>query len=226
MITSGMAVLTPRFASLDGEKEHTELERLFLRSLSVSAVLAFGVSMLAIIFGGRFITWWVGEEFTKAIPVLRIIAIAYGFALSQNPSINLMYALKKHHYYAVATIIEAVANIVISILLAPRYGIIGVAIGTMIPALILKMIVMPVYMSKIMSIRIISYLKPLVTPCILAGLMIVLANILGVFEFLDECRPIVFLLCGITTGLGFLITSYLLSQIINPWLTDEKTGQA
>lgn len=226
LVTSGMGVLVPRFAALDGVKEHTKLQSLFLRSLSLSAILAFGSSMLAIIFGGRFITWWVGKEFDGAIPVLMIIAIAYAFALSQNPSIGLMYALKKHHYYAIATIIEAVANVVLSILLAPKYGIIGVALGTAIPMLIVKVFVMPVYMSRIVGINILSYLKPFVTPCILAGFMIVLSHILGAFKFLGECKPIVFLGCGILTGLFFLVVVLVITRMINQWLTCEKRSQA
>ena len=226
LISSGMGVLTPRFAALYGAKEHTELENLFFRSLFVSALLAFGVSMLAVIFGGRFITWWVGKEFIRAIPVLWIIAIAYAFALSQNPGICLMYALKKHHYYAIATIIEAVANVVLSILLAPKYCIIGVALGTLIPMLIVKVFVMPVYMSRIVGINIMSYLKPFAIPCMLAGLMIALSHILGAFEFLSECTLIVFLSCGIVAGLVFLAVTLVITQMIKPWLTFEKRSQA
>ena len=211
LIASGMGVLTPRFATLDGAKERAKLQSLFLRSLSVSALLAFGASMLAIIFGGRFITWWVGKEFAGAIPVLWIIATAYAFALSQNPAIGLMFGLKKHHYYAIATIIEAVANVVLSILLAPKYGIVGVALGTMIPMLIIKILVMPVYMSKIVGISILSYLKPFVIPATLAGLMVVLSHAIGALEFLDKCKPIVFLGCGIVAGLIFLAAVFVIT---------------
>jgi len=173
LIATGMGVLTPRFAALDGANEHAKLQGLFLRSLSVSALLAFGASMLAIIFGGRFITWWVGKEFAGAIPVLWIIATAYAFALSQNPAIGLMYALKKHHYYAIATVIEAVANVVLSILLAPKYGIIGVALGTMIPMLIVKILVMPVYVSRIAGIAIWQYVKRIIVPLIIGTVIVV-----------------------------------------------------
>jgi O-antigen/teichoic acid export membrane protein len=137
-----------------------------------------------------------------------------------------MYALKKHHYYAITTIIEAVSNVVLSILLAPKYGIIGVALGTAIPMLIVKVFVMPVYMSRIVGINILTYLKPFVTPCILAGFMIVLSHILGAFKLLGECKPIVFLGCGILAGLFFLVVVLVITRMINQWLTCEKRSQA
>lgn len=202
LIATGMGVLTPRFAALDGANEHAKLQGLFLRSLSVSALLAFGASMLAIIFGGRFITWWVGKEFAGAIPVLWIIATAYAFALSQNPAIGLMYALKKHHYYAIATVIEAVANVVLSILLAPKYGIVGVALGTAIPMLVVKIIVQPIYVSKIIDIGLLDYAKIIVVPAVIALAMSVVAYGVGVMTNWKELSVgkliVVFLLVGLT----------------------------
>ena len=226
LVTTGMRVLTPRFAALDGAKEHTRLQSLFLRSLPVSALLAFGASMLTIIFGARFITWWVGEEFAGAIPVLWIIAAAYAFALSQNPSIGLMYALNKHRYYAVATMIEAIANVTLSILLVSRYGIIGVALGTAIPMLIIKVLVMPIYVSRVVGVSILSYAKPFMIPSILAGLMVVLSHIMGASEFLDKCKPIVFLGCGIVAGLLFLTVVFVITRMIDLRLACEKGRQA
>jgi len=180
LIVAGMSVLTPRFAALDGARERAKLQDLFMRSLLVSAVLSFGVCMFIFIFGGRFIVFWVGEGFTDAIPVLWILTIAYAVALSQNPGIGLMYALKKHHFYAAVTIIEAIANVILSILLAPKYGIIGVALGTAIPMLVVKLFVQPIYISGISGITIWNYAKPFILPATMAFIMVILAYNLGI----------------------------------------------
>jgi O-antigen/teichoic acid export membrane protein len=201
LVGTGMGVLKPRFAALDGAKEHRKLQSLFLRSLSVSAVLGFGASMLGIVFGGRFILLWVGDEFTEAIPVLWILATAYAFALSQAPGIGLMYALNKHHLYAIATIIEGIANVILSITLASNYGIIGVALGTAIPMLVVKIIVQPVYVSKIIDIGLLDYAKTIVVPAVIALAMSVIAYGVGVMRDWEELSVgnliVVFLLVGL-----------------------------
>jgi len=228
IITAGMSVLVPRFAALDGAKENAKLQSLFMRSMSVSAVLGFGAGMMAIIFGGRFIILWVGKEFTGAvpvtgaIPVLWILAISYAFALSQAPGINLMYALNKHYYYAVVTILEAGANVIISILLAPKYGIIGVAFGTAIPMLTVKLFVQPIYVAHIVGISIWDYIKRIIIPATLAGLMIGMAYSLGNVISLDKYSLAGFVTWGIISGLIFVGIVFVVFRQVGFWLPVGK----
>ena len=157
-IASGtQRVLTPRFASMDGQDKRGQLQRLFLKSLSIAAFLSCGVGTLIMVFGKKFVLLWVGTDFLDAVPVLWVLAVAYSIALAQNPGISLVYALKKHHFFAGANIVEGVANVALSIYLAPRYGILGVAIGTAVPMLIIKLFVQPVYVSRIIGISLTRY---------------------------------------------------------------------
>ena len=50
-INSGIGVMTPRFARLEGVEKQGQLVHLFLNSLFVGAVLAFGAGMAAFLFG-------------------------------------------------------------------------------------------------------------------------------------------------------------------------------
>jgi len=225
LVVAGMSVLTPRFAALDGAKKNEKLRSLFLRSLSISALLGFGAAMLAIIFGGRFIVFWVGEEFTGAIPVLWILAIPYAFALSQNPGISVMYALNKHKFYAIATLIEGLANLILSIILVRQYGILGVALGTAIPMLIVKICVQPIYVSRIIGITIAHYSKPIIIPAITVGAIIGLARGSGIMIFLDKFSLVEFVICGIVTGLVFVGIVLVASRQLGLGLIVGRSGQ-
>lgn len=171
IVASGMGVLAPRFASLDGSDNRGELKETFLLALSISSFISCGVALLLLLFGRAFILLWVGKDFTAAVPVLTILTVSYAFALSQNPAISLMYALNKHRYYAVVTMIEAIANILLSILLARQYGIIGVALGTAIPMILIKFFVQPIYVSRIIELRLREYAKML-APSFAVSMMI------------------------------------------------------
>jgi O-antigen/teichoic acid export membrane protein len=174
-VTAGLSALTPRLAALDGMGEKNKTKALFLKSLSVSSFLAFGAGMIAVIFGENFIYWWVGKEFSEASSVLVILAGVSAFGLTQNPAIGLLYALNKHKKYAIATIIEAVFNVALSLLLISKYGIIGVAIGTAIPMLVSKIFIMPIYASKAIEIPLSIYLKPSIWPAATSMLIVILA---------------------------------------------------
>ena len=166
--------------------ENKKIKTLFLKALSISSFLAFGAGMTAIIFGERFIFWWVGKEFTEAYSVLIILAGAGAFALTQNPAIGLLYALNKHKAYAIATIIEAICNVTLSLILVSKYGLIGVAIGTAIPMLISKILVMPIYASRAIEIPLSTYLKTSMWPAVTSILIVTLAYTTPLHENLPE----------------------------------------
>jgi O-antigen/teichoic acid export membrane protein len=180
LVTAGLGVLTPRFAALDGHGDHAEVRRLLVRSLTVSSTLAFGASMMAIIFGKSFILWWMGRDALGAVPILWILATGGAFALAQNPAIGFMYAVNKHYLYAIATILEAIANLTLSILLVYRYGSVGVALGTLIPMLLVKVLVMPVYVSRIAGMPLLDYVKPMLPACLVGTTLTLGAVLTGI----------------------------------------------
>ena len=171
--TGTQAVLTPRFSLLDGKGEKAQLQQLFLKSLSITAFISFAIGSVLICFGKQIIVLWVGKEFISAVPILIILASSYTIALAQSTGIGLMYALKKHHYFAGASLIEGIANVALSIYLAPRYGIIGVAIGTAVPMLLIKIFLQPIYVSKIIGIPLMSYWKELLPAFIVAFVVVI-----------------------------------------------------
>lgn len=167
LIGTASSVLTPRFASIDAHGDKAEMRRLFMKAISVTAPLSFGICALAVILGGQFINIWVGRNFLESMPVLWVLAGGYAFALAQNPTLGLLYATNKHRYYAWQNLAEGAANLALSLMLVGRYGILGVALGTAIPMLIIKLIVQPVYTARILGMSYARLMLPLV-PSLLA----------------------------------------------------------
>ncbi len=172
------AVCTPRFATLDGIGDREQLRKLFLRSLSVAAVLSCAAGTLGMVLGRSFIALWVGPRFSGAAVVLHILVPCYALALAQNTGISVMYALRKHHFFAVACVVEGLANVALSIYLAPRFGIAGVAMGTALPMLAMKLLAQPVYVSRIVGVSLSQYWRHLAPPLCL-GAAVVLLHRLG-----------------------------------------------
>lgn len=214
LIYSAMKVLTPRFSKLFGAGEKEKLKILFIRSLAISTFFSFGVVLLAFTLGARFIYLWVGEGFKDAIPVLWILLTAYSIELAQNPAGGLLKSINKHLVIAIAQIIEAMANLTLSILLAPQYGIMGVALGTAIPMIIVKLFVQPIYITRIMKINIFHYYKSILIHGALVVVLICAAFYTGIImneEVLTGINALVYIIiAGIIIGGIYLASSLVI----------------
>ena len=215
LVVTGMGVLTPRFAALEGENDQKQLQRLLVKALTISSFLSFGACLAAIVFGKQFILWWVGGDFSEAVPVLWILSPGVACALAQNPAIVFMYALNKHHFYAVATIVEAVANLTLSIILVRRYGIVGVALGTLVPMLIVKILVMPVYVSRVAGVNLRRYVESLLPSAVAAIAIGLGAYSLGIVTR-GTTTLHVMLLSGMCTAALYVGTWSLIMRVHRP----------
>lgn len=179
LATAAMNVLNPRFAILHGGGDTDAMRRLFSRATLLSSFLAFGCGMGLWVFGAAFIDLWVGSPFEESATVLNALAFPFAVALSQVPGIHLMYATKTHHVYALATVLEAAANLALSIVLVRRFGILGVAIGTAVPLLLVKVFVQPVYVSRIVGLSLWQYARLLLPSALLSLLLCAVAFLSG-----------------------------------------------
>lgn len=163
-----ISVFTARFSHLDGEGKSEELRRLFFKSLSIAAFLSFAIATPLLILADQFVLLWANHEFLSVLPALWLLTIAYAIMLSQSTGIAMMYALHKHQLFAIISLLEGLSNLALSIYLAPKYGILGVAWGTIIPMLIIKIFIQPWYIGKILHISVLAYLWQLLPPLLLA----------------------------------------------------------
>jgi O-antigen/teichoic acid export membrane protein len=124
-------------------------------SMMVSSFIAFGL----IAWGKPFITRWMGPRYTDAYLPLVLLVLGFVVALWQNPSIGVLYSFAKHKYYALFNSVEAIANLGLSVWLVHRYGIVGVAMGTFIPMLVMKIIVQPIYVCAVTGFSYGAYIR-------------------------------------------------------------------
>jgi O-antigen/teichoic acid export membrane protein len=149
-----VGVLMPVLSMQKSVSDYAGFERSYFSgtrvALASSAFIAFGM----IAWSRDFVTLWMGAAFTDIYPVIVILSIAVFLETSQATSVNALYASLHQKAYAVLNISEALANLVLSILLARPYGMIGVAIGTLIPSIVFRGIVQPIVVQRVLNIKI------------------------------------------------------------------------
>lgn len=140
--------LTPLFTKYYAEGDNEAIRSKLLLATKVNTILAAFGGGLIIIVGESFLTRWVGTQYLDTYPVLVILTVAVILEAIQTPANNVLMAIAKHRFFAIINTGEGLCNLAISIALVKRYGMLGVALGTLVPLVVSRLIVMPIYLAR------------------------------------------------------------------------------
>ena len=99
----------------------------------IALTLVVGVTICVIAFAEPLVGRWMGAGFEGSVAPLYVLAITGIVLVGQGPLGNVLLGTGHHRLVAFVSIGEAVANLVLSVILVRRFGILGVAIGTAVP---------------------------------------------------------------------------------------------
>jgi O-antigen/teichoic acid export membrane protein len=159
LIGAVMGVLLPVFSRLETEDDFARMKNAFFLSTKISICIASFVGFGLIFWGRPFIERWMGPDYLDAYPCLVTLVIGCTVGLWQAASQAILFGTSKHKFYAIANAAEATANLALSLLLVRWYGIVGVAVGTMIPMLVINLFVQPVYVCRLTGMPFQEYLN-------------------------------------------------------------------
>jgi O-antigen/teichoic acid export membrane protein len=130
------AVLFPVVVDSDAVARGDRLRRILLHGtrLSLAMVLPIGVTLVAL--ADPLIHAWIGSrvsEMQGSVPVLQILSIAIMIRVGAGTATTLLKGGGMHRLMATASLATGVANVAVSVALVRPLGLIGVALGTLIP---------------------------------------------------------------------------------------------
>jgi len=157
------AVLTPAISALETRGDHAAIRRTFLDGTRYTLMLVLPVAMGLLILGKPFLTLWLDAPHAEAsYPVLVILTIGMVFALSQSVAGRILYGMGQLSWLTVAVVLEAVANILISVSLIGPFGIEGVAMGTAVPCVAMHA-ALACYVCRLLDVPAREYLRQALT---------------------------------------------------------------
>lgn len=166
-ISSAIGMLTPLFSQYEAKNNYDSIREKFIFTTKISSYLSILIGGIIIMFGSAFIQRWVGPKYLNAYPILLVLVIPIIFANMQAPSIQVLYGISKHKFFAISNLAEGITNLVLSLILVKKYGLLGVAIGTAIPMIIIKLFIQPVFTCKAIKLDIKKYYFGILVPAIL-----------------------------------------------------------
>ncbi len=199
-------IMMPVFANQHGAKDMRSIKRSFFASTRMSTIFAFLIGGLMIIFGRSFITNWIGPGFDVSYKVLLILAVPYMFDLSQRMGYSVMQGLNKHYIYAIINGVEGLMNLLLTIILVGKYGLIGVALGTAIPLFFIKGLLQPVLVCRMLKISLLDYIREILgIIVVMSGSVVLLYVLISGFGILNYVMMITY---GVISVLLLIVIIY------------------
>jgi O-antigen/teichoic acid export membrane protein len=149
----------PVLSRLHGAGDRDGLKKVFYFTTKVSLCLSVFLCLALIFWGRPFITRWMGPQYEDAYWPLVALAVGVLLDVGQSPSIFLLYATVNHRFYMYINMAEGLLNLTFSLALVSSLGIFGVALGTLIAAMLTRTVVLPLVVCRVSGLPFGSYMK-------------------------------------------------------------------
>ncbi len=162
----------PRFSKLYALGDISGLRDLYLKITKISIAIMMPIAIFFIFFGHSFINLWVGEgNFVGRNVFLVLIGMNILHAIG-TPTGLLLQGIGKNKKYMYSEIANAGLNLILSIILIQKIGLLGVALGTLLASLCTSSWFVLLLACKFIKLSIKKYLLVSIMPPILVGMII------------------------------------------------------
>jgi O-antigen/teichoic acid export membrane protein len=130
-VTFTFALLyTPMLARLYARGAWAEMRDFYWRSTLWVTVLSFPVFLLTFSFASATTPGVLGERYADSAPIMAVLALGYFFHCSLGFNGLTLRVFGKLRYTVSVDVAAAVVNVLVNLLLIPRWGAVGAAVGT------------------------------------------------------------------------------------------------
>jgi O-antigen/teichoic acid export membrane protein len=159
-VSSLAQVFVPMSSQSEATGNLERVRKIYIAGNRACAFLIFPITAILILFGKHIIRIWMGARYVPhSYPVLVVMIIPFALMLAQAASTRILFGLGKHQTMATVTVIEGLANVILSIALVPSLGIVGDALGTAIPLSFTCLVFLPRHLKKQIGVPVGAFLR-------------------------------------------------------------------
>lgn len=126
-------LFSPVAARYDPETDKASLRRLFYDGSRLNLLFSLPLSIGLFFWGGALIQLWLGDSFAYSETILKILLAGHILAFLQGIGGEILLGVGRHRLFAELSLLAAIINIALSVILVKKIGLAGVAWGTTIP---------------------------------------------------------------------------------------------
>lgn len=215
--TAAVSVYLPKATKLvaqtDDRKALTEFIIMPCRIQVILSSLILGAFGL---FGGQFVSLWIGEQYIDVWKIAMIIMVPSFFFYANGVIVSVLDALRKKLGRSILMLTSLALNVVLCIVLIPKYEAYGAALATAISVLVVQVVIMNIYYKRGVGIDVWYQFKKIFAgtlPCLIISVVISLPlalynNAVGFIPFVMNA--------------GCFCVIYLLTMFIKGFNKDER----
>lgn len=152
------SMMLPKVTTMAVKENYEAISDLFVRSCRLQYIILLFVLVIFTVFGKAFITIWAGNGYEHAFPITLMFFAALLFPYAQNMGAVVAQARNSVRPYALIRLFTSLLGLALSAYLSHRFTDIGCAIGTLM-ALLLQTLLLNVFYSRYLSIKILRFWK-------------------------------------------------------------------
>ena len=171
LIHRSTELINPVFSQDEGKGDHEGISYKFFVTSRLAMYAAIFIGAMLFLYGKDFIFRWMGADYYDSYIVMAVLLFSVVLSWTQTPLRSLLYSISKHRFLAFTSIIEGVANLILSVIFVQRFGIVGVAMGTAIPMAFVRLFVHPPYACRVLNIEKRSYYVDLLGKGFVIGIL-------------------------------------------------------
>jgi len=143
--------MTPIAAALYKEGDMERLRWVMFKSNKITAFITTGVFIIFMMLFKPVLYFWLKVAETDhevhSVAVIMLVSL-YILTLLRSSSSRFMLMCEQHRYLAGISVFEALANLILSIILVSLVGLVGVAWGTLIPNVLISLFIFFPFMCR------------------------------------------------------------------------------
>jgi len=158
LVYSATFVLSPTASEMETLGESEKLRAMLIAGAKYSVLVSWPPLIALVVFGQSLLVTWVGPEYASAARLLVILAVPTFLSLPQSTASSVLYGISRHPGAVALSLVNALLNLGLSIAWVKPYGLVGVALGTAVPLVLLGGVVTALYACRVLRLSIRRYL--------------------------------------------------------------------
>ncbi len=176
-------VLFPVVVDSDALQQQDRLQRVLIEGTRFSLLMVLPIAATLLALGHNLVEAWVGRRspaLMGAVPVIQLLAFAVAVRVGNASGTIILKGAGLHKMLAWTNILTGVVNVALSIALVRRFGLIGVAVGTLIPIAFASIVVLYPAACRRVGLPLMAAVRhaviPPLWPAVVVGCMLALAR--------------------------------------------------
>lgn len=202
-----LKVILPLATEIGARNDRESLRSLFLSGTRLTLAASLPVAIGLAVLSPQILTLWVGADYARYSDLVVILA-AHGMIDTMLwPGVMVLMAIERHRPLAWMALGNGIANLGLSLVLVRPFGLMGVAVGTVVPASLEAFLLVIPYAMRTIGVSPGTVVKQVYLPVALPALL--LAAVLGAARKTADTSSVGALVAITVSGAIVYVSAYV-----------------